>query len=570
MPNLYEKEYYLALEDFLYESLDVSNLEKIFGSENFDVKMIVSYLEKAAREETQNAFNQSFSLKHIFVQKFLSLLKKVPNLNNNLIYAFVSKMAFPLAVLSYLYNNKTLQNALPTTAKQVLDNYLKLNTVDALNDWAEQFKSVEPTIILNIKDKLYGDAPIKPIYTENGVEIYHLENYIQARKIGGDTEWCVSSSNRNMWNEYEETHSVYAIIFPPKSKENKYLVGLPKTKDDKQYGQIYVKLAYGDGVKLTNIKSGTYAFLKALKKYHDYPASLDNLDIGTLYYIFNPELTLKTPRNINFDELENLFLNEKIIKPDSKDILLSFIDIAKNINKSSFDFKKYIETAFAKLWLTSYKALINDSYAYHRANLINSFLLELIYKKTNREIMIDKLYYLAEEFNPEENDPSYYLEIKNYKDEDISPTIFIDKMLPYYKKALPQYENTWNLMEVFFKEKYKFIVNFFKNLESYGYLNVYYKVFDALRSNSLIRDFYRLNETYRLQNKLSIEHFRNLNIYKLIQIIPELKNTILELRKIIKDINDPQLIEFLKEEAEQGNYIFEIFYKILQEKEIEK
>lgn len=236
------------MTDILLEELDIEKIISILGdSEEFPARKYIDDLLSIGIDvlrdelfEEYDEIDEDIDLekevpepKFIHILKFLSILKK-ENVKD-----IRKEDSLLLYILSFFNTYKNLQNKLTQEELNWLNSFNKLKNYEEYRNWVKKFfvkwvNDVNSEKILKImRDKLLGDLEIPPVFENEEIEIHKVKNYVQSRKLGGDTRWCVSSptSGEDYYIDYKEKgYDIYVLII--KETEEKYILAVHGDYED--------------------------------------------------------------------------------------------------------------------------------------------------------------------------------------------------------------------------------------------------------------------------------------------------------------------------------------------------
>lgn len=592
----------------LQEGLDIDKLEKAIGnSETFNVREIVEWIVKEANEYFKEHFEIPLpvELKFIHVLKLLAILKKAKwNLEQIISYSEYSKIlkeaAGYLGILAFFSQYKNLQNALTPHAKRVLDDYLKIKDLTDLFTWVNRIWGSsdddrhEEEFLTVVFDKIQGDIPINPIYEEGDVKIYELDSYVHSRKIGGDTEWCVSSSNRAAYDGYiRRGKRLFAFV---KNKQ-KFLLAL--NKDLFQYREIYGKVKTFNLYNLNldrvieNVRSSLLVNLRSFAK--EIFKEIPNIEkfvpyVGPFFFYKYDSYSLFSFEDFYFSfglyerDLERFArslqftINDDTLKENDIQWIFEHV-VSKQILFTYKELKEYIFDNYQITRTPLFSKIMNVS-SYHDIILevLNKFVIKEIYKIQDQSYM-----YTFSDITDAKT-----FELKDVYDEEVNIEYFMTKLKPYYERALPEYKYYWKALDITYNTEEKLrklqievetkgapfskLMPIVRELESLGLLQPIYEYYDSIRKNKFLKEYYKLNNLLQSYGKIELSEFRNLYLFNRIN---EDKTARTEFKKkMIRFMKNLGLERFkearalISSEAKAGNFLMKIVLEILEENAI--
>lgn len=257
----------MKLLHLVTEAISKQNIIKTLKAPDFNIENLLAEFETA-----YNATFESYGLNNgkpvpyvgAYVMKIFSLLKKKENRSQRDEEDFLLMMPVIMAFISFIVNKKIL-SSLPSEFQTLINELPSIKNFDGLMEWSNKFFENLPTLKGILQD-IFVKHYYKPIVTGDGFKIYKFTNYAEARAIGADTHWCVSSSNgANIIRDYLQDNDLYALVLEESTVKEKFLLTIPKP--------YHLKL--DSDSKINNIieKNIENVFKKA---------SFKSLEIGTL------------------------------------------------------------------------------------------------------------------------------------------------------------------------------------------------------------------------------------------------------------------------------------------------
>ena len=203
--NMFSPKFGETLADSLWQIIEAGD------------KDLIDELEIYASENNLDVDLSNFNvtLKLPLAIKLFSLLKPstTQQVDSSKTTNITIKFAPILYVISFFLQHHQL---LPPDKQKFLSDFQKLKSASELNNWREQYEKNSDFFLDVMITKIMGDSPISPVYEDSEIKIYHLYNHVESRKIGGDTQWCVSSptSGKEHFTSYaNKMMELYAMVF---------------------------------------------------------------------------------------------------------------------------------------------------------------------------------------------------------------------------------------------------------------------------------------------------------------------------------------------------------------------
>ena len=488
----------------ILEAMSLDNLETLFP--NYGIPSILKYIEKVKMDTIETyEFLENVELKVPLLVKIISLMKKdilkkdeeTKNLNQFVQIETRYDMIRILLYMSFLLQNKNLMNNLDPDEKEYIQKFNNLKTYQEMIEWFQAFPYDKVYNI--ILGKYYGDLKYEPIYKNVEYAIYHMTNYVIARKLGGDTKWCVSSptSGKENFLDYESRgYSLYALIY--KDQYEKYLLAIASKSeidpDETDYNfeemwkiqTMYYRLLrriknpqevvynFWDEV-LLNAKAEVEKTFAPINIVDNVVQELKTNNISMDRIVEETASVLLHPKNIK--EIINIFKSTNI-NPLEKIINNAVIQILKNLfpNLNESEIMSLNGVLGHLFYITTHrvKPFNNEKdMSYLIKDIVEEqYFSNLDYFEDINEIIVSFDESDSSKFTVQ-NINSYLFELKDREDNEVNEEDLI-RILDAYKKATPEprnfveeyYEISGNLGIV--KERYDILrVSLVEDSQSY-------------------------------------------------------------------------------------------------------
>lgn len=210
------------------EAISRENIIKTLKSDTFDAEAALTAFEEKYKTILKEANLPEVPYVRAYVLKALSLFKK----SNPASTIMDSKVYFPITAYSYV-TKKKIMSSMDEYIQNLFNDFSQLKTYEDMLRWAEKFTiNITQTIIQDLQD-IQIKSIYKPEVKGPGFSIYQFTKYAEARAIGADTHWCVSSSNgASIIKKYVPKNKLYALILTNAPKDNdKFLLTVPNNLD---------------------------------------------------------------------------------------------------------------------------------------------------------------------------------------------------------------------------------------------------------------------------------------------------------------------------------------------------
>lgn len=142
-------------------------------------------------------------------------------------------------IISFFLKYKNLLNTVEDYVKNLINSIQTLKSVSDLQDWEEPWhdkSTIITSLLSRIADQLLSlKSIIAPYYEDSEWEAYEFTDPYIAKKIGGDTKWCVSSptSGKHHFIEYKKKgNSLFALVKKDSlPRPEKYLLAFAFVRD---------------------------------------------------------------------------------------------------------------------------------------------------------------------------------------------------------------------------------------------------------------------------------------------------------------------------------------------------
>ena len=368
---------------FLLEAISKEEIIKLFSSsfgEN-QLNELFEYLEKVVYPEFRYITETDIEIKAPLLVKAISILKKDGETSIVDFFKKNRKFGIQLCYLSFLNTHKNLVNRLPESAANAVRDYVSLKTKADLLDWITLFPEEEINKV--VMSKVFGDTPIEPIYQKGNNIVYELTNYVAARKIGANTEWCVSSptSGREHFYEYKSRKfNLYALIIGSSyydEEATKYILAIKKRRETPPERITWEDFVDIYELDIFELMDNIWETVEHRLAYYFYSPlgdmSLTKLDkmVENIYDITKDEFSeilVQFYKKLIFqtDFFRNEFFNstidltKQILKEKLKKIFEEFV--MEYLNVSQEDAKKYLKHLI-KLFATNIEGLVESYFS---------------------------------------------------------------------------------------------------------------------------------------------------------------------------------------------------------------
>lgn len=372
--------------------------------------------------------------------------------------------------------------------------------------WTELVHSkIQEDELFSIR-KNYEKDNIKPIFSNDNVDVYEAENKIDCYILGKGYPFCISKENNGMWQSYRDSYS-----------SNFYFIFDKTRKNNDPLHLVVVDVRKNNNIKLTDVKNTTghiSVFEENVEGYFDY---LKSLNVEKSIFKEKPlsELEIKFSKlskaNDDFDWFDGLSVVEKehYIERENPLTDLQF--------ESIFHIKPLVKK-YVNCFLVSDK---NFCYSYNNythgcnysRNLFYNQVESLLKNNHYRKFVLKRIIHFNKHFNSE----------VHYYGEFVSPMIFehftkreLNKLNPYF---ILYNCNDLNLMEksliriklfsYFFNSKFEGLIKdkiisknrvarillsrliiIHENKLNENYIGSFEKIIDLILENPELKSFY--------------------------------------------------------------------------------
>ncbi len=447
------------------------------------------------------------------------------------------------AIVSYIKSKKIIYK-LPPSMKQIIDSMEKSNSLESLRNIVEEdfFSNIQD--ILAAIHSYHIKMLYKPIYSDENWEVFHVKDHNQACVIGGNSNWCVSSSSgeEHMQRYIERKMNLYALL-NKKDNNEKYLLAVPVF--DETITRVIEMKKKLENDKISNADS-IFSFLdkhiwNALENYLESPHFRSEIEILST----NAETVQKDLEEIRGNPLSKTFVEDfnnnvlasKLLIREKSRVLWHLIyelwlsdnphlikndgvEFVANLIKTSFD--RYFSYRFYNINFED----INKQISEIKSNIFPSFDM-FVWKVSflhNFEEYIGNIFPKLESSMNTEYKMRFTYELADIRNHRLSFSSFPD-VEEVYRRALPEYQTYFDMLGFNF-------TNWLEGALEKAYEN------DIKLQNEIKSDFMNKNKNSRFEFIRNYLKYRNTNskFLKYEQTYFETVNTYQNAMEILKDL----------------------------------